>query len=640
MRQLTFALGFILACACMVASAADPQLGDATFYPSAQHPVGYRGDGSGRYSGTSDPTVAWMSTGDAEQGRYQNKNILWKTELNGYTESTPIVVGDKVITLEEPNVVVCLNANTGKVLWRVVCDHLKLLPADKQARAHLLLREIDENYYAFDSLLWEYHWLKGKRPYGPDKMAVPKDQARIQEIEHIWKERGYAGNTPAEALSPGHGSYPYAVGAPEYGTFADALTELQVDFGIAPMLHISSTQMMQHGMTQGTPTSDGKNIFATFASGQTVCFDLKGKTKWMRWYPHALDKTAVRNAFSSPYAGFMKLGFTGMSPLLVDDKLIVTQGYAIRGLWKDTGKLAWEVKYGTGVEAEGERRAFKGPALLTLADGDKVLIFPQGYAIHPSDGKVLSSLTPWDMFDVPSGNVHCAIMGLTTDGDTCYFSWAYGCGAVRVVKTGKDAVEFKHLWRNTIAESAISPGDIEKQPPHGLSAETLIETSPLLDPDRKRLYLSVHERGLWAMDATNGNILAHMVSPHPWNGGPPFSSPSNELVNPMLVGGKYIFSCRESGGTSVYDADDITKVVSENQVYPDITRDMRLWRLSWSELKHHTIDRFFYTGCEWVGGNDDHRTPSDLFIQGDKVYIRSIEGIICVQAPKAIIRGK
>ena len=225
------------------------------------------------------------------------------------------------------------------------------------------------------------------------------------------------------------------------------------------------------------------------------------------------DKTSVRKSFSVPFCGFMKLGFTGMSPLLIDDKLIVTQGYAIRGLWKDTGKLAWDVKYETGWDAEAERLAYKGPALLTLADGDKALIFPQGYVIRPSDGKVLSSLTPWEMFDVPSGNVHCAIMGVIADGDTCYFSWAYGCGDVRVLKTAKDAVEFKHLWRNTIAESALSPADIVKQPPHGLSAETLIETEPLLDPIRKRLYLSVHERGLWAMDATNGNIMAHIASP-------------------------------------------------------------------------------------------------------------------------------
>lgn len=612
--------------------AAEIQIGAPDFQPSSEHPVGFRGDGTGRYPGATRPTTAWMSNGDVTEGKYQNKNILWKTELKGFTESTPIVVGDRVITLEEPDYVVCLDANTGKLLWRVECDHLKLFPADKEARGRALMREVNDNYYSFDSLIWEYDWIKGSwPPFGPDKKAAPKDAARILEIEKIWKERAYGG-TPSAPLSAGHGCYPFAVGTPEYGKLADALTELQVDFGIAPMLHISNTQMAQHGMTQGTPTSDGKSIFATFASGQTVCLNLDGKVKWMKWYPHDIRRDAVRAAFNaSPWLAFIRKGFTGMSPLLVDDKLIVTQGYVIRGLQKDSGTLAWEVKYGDGIEASAERRAFKGPSLLTLADGDKALIFPQGYVIRPSDGAVLSSLSPWEMFDVPWGNAHCAVMGLTTDGDTCYFSWGAGCGAVRVVKKGKDEVVFSHLWRNTIAESVPS-GNIDSQPPHGLSAETLIETAALLDPVRKRLYISLHEKGLWAMDATNGKVLAHMDAPHQWNGGPPFGTPSNELVNPILVGGKYVFSCRESGGTSVYDADDITHVISENQVYPDITRDMKLWQKPWNELKSRTIDRYFYTGTEWIGGNDDHRTPSDVFIQGDKVFVRSIEGIVCAQA--------
>jgi hypothetical protein len=132
-------------------------------------------------------------------------------------------------------------------------------------------------------------------------------------------------------------------------------------------------------------------------------------------------------------------------------------------------------------------------------------------------------------------------MGLTTDGDTCYFSWACGGGAVRVEMTGKDQVSFEHLWRNTIPESSQVAKDIDTQPLHGLSAETLIETSPLLDPVQNRLYLSLHLRGLWAMDAGNGKVLAHMEPPHRWNGGPPFSAPSNELVNPVLAGGALCF---------------------------------------------------------------------------------------------------
>lgn len=558
------------------------------------------------------------------------------TELNGHTESAPIVVGDKVITLEEPNVVVILDANSGKVLKRMECDHLKLFPAEKQARGRALMKEIEEQYYEFQNLCWEYAWLKNIKAnpgLPPDEAAVKipgKDPARELEIEKIWKERGYGGS-PAAPLSAGHGWHPFAVGTPEYDKLADLLTESQVDFGVAPMLHVSHTQMSQHGMTQNTPTSDGSSIFVTFASGQTACLDLDGNVKWMKWYPHDLDRKAVRASFASPWQAFLRKGFTGMSPLLGDDKLIVTQGYVIRGLDKATGTIAWEVKYGDGLEAPDGRRAYKGPSLLTWEDGAKALIFPQGYVIRPSDGKVLSSLNPWEMFGVPSGNVHCAIMGLTTHGDSCFFSWAYGCGAMKVVRNGNDKVGFEPLWRNVIKASAINSKDIAAQPPRGMSAETLIETSPLYDPERNHLYLSVHLRGLWVMDAASGKVFADAQPPNPYQGGPSFCHTSNQLVNPLLVGGKYLFSCRESGGTSVYDAGDIRNVLSENQILPDIRRDMTLREKQWSEIKPRTIGRYIYTSMMWVGGNDDHRTPSDLFVQGENVFIRTIDGILCAR---------
>ena len=62
--------------------------------------------------------------------------------------------------------------------------------------------------------------------------------------------------------------------------------------------------------------------------------------------------------------------------------------------------------------------------------------------------------------------------------------------------------------------------------------------------------------------------------------------------------------------------------------------DYELWQKSWAEIKRNTIDRYIYTGMELIGGNDDHRTPADIFIQGDKLYIRSTEGILCMQTAR------
>jgi len=85
-------------------------LGHPDFYPSPEHTVGWLGDLSGRYPGAQDFPLEWNTA--------TGKNILWKAELPGYGHSSPIVVGKKVFLTIEPDVTVCLDADTGKVLWQ------------------------------------------------------------------------------------------------------------------------------------------------------------------------------------------------------------------------------------------------------------------------------------------------------------------------------------------------------------------------------------------------------------------------------------------------------------------------------------------------------------------------------------------
>jgi outer membrane protein assembly factor BamB len=72
----------------------------------ADRPVGWRGDGSGQYP-SADPVTKWSA----------KENVLWKTEV-GAGSSSPIVVGRRVFITAEPNLLVCLDAETGKELWR------------------------------------------------------------------------------------------------------------------------------------------------------------------------------------------------------------------------------------------------------------------------------------------------------------------------------------------------------------------------------------------------------------------------------------------------------------------------------------------------------------------------------------------
>ena len=48
---------------------------------------------------------------------YETKNILWMTPLPGRSTSTPILVGDRLFVLAEPDELLCLDKGSGRVLW-------------------------------------------------------------------------------------------------------------------------------------------------------------------------------------------------------------------------------------------------------------------------------------------------------------------------------------------------------------------------------------------------------------------------------------------------------------------------------------------------------------------------------------------
>src|SRR5579862_4977512 len=88
--------------------------------------VGWRGDGSGKYPDATPPTV-WYQKASGE-----SKNILWKVKLPCYSWATPIIVGDKIITRSEPCDLICLNKNTGKLLW--ICSHPSIMGATEDEK--------------------------------------------------------------------------------------------------------------------------------------------------------------------------------------------------------------------------------------------------------------------------------------------------------------------------------------------------------------------------------------------------------------------------------------------------------------------------------------------------------------------------
>lgn len=85
-----------------------------TYSCLAAGPVGFRGDGSGRYP-DAKPVTQWSVT----------NNVIWKTALTNWSNASPILVGNRIFVCAEPATLICVSARDGAILWQ---DSLTDLP--------------------------------------------------------------------------------------------------------------------------------------------------------------------------------------------------------------------------------------------------------------------------------------------------------------------------------------------------------------------------------------------------------------------------------------------------------------------------------------------------------------------------------
>ena len=118
--QRVFVLGALLAfvsttiAAAPTTKAAAAPLGSTKFAPSSDHPIGWRGDGTGRYPGATPPT-SWERKRSG--AGYAARGILWAAPLPNGGVSCPIIVGNRIFVTCEPADLVCLDKGSGQILW-------------------------------------------------------------------------------------------------------------------------------------------------------------------------------------------------------------------------------------------------------------------------------------------------------------------------------------------------------------------------------------------------------------------------------------------------------------------------------------------------------------------------------------------
>ena len=162
---------------------------------------------------------------------YESKNIVWMAPLPARSTSTPLLVAERLFVMCEPDELLCLEKQTGRVLWSAFINGYEALePETKKANPAYAAR-VDP--------------LVANLQAETDRRQRIKLRGEIQKtLEEIDAER-------FRMVTDGH--------------FAG-------HFGIV-------------GFTMPTPVTDGRHIFVWNGMGVAACFDLDGTRKWITRLP-------------------------------------------------------------------------------------------------------------------------------------------------------------------------------------------------------------------------------------------------------------------------------------------------------------------------------------------------------------------
>ncbi len=306
-------------------------------FPDATRPWGWRGDGSGAWPG-AEPVYDW----NAETGR----NIVWRIPMPGAAMAQPLVLGEKVFTVADPNLLICVDVHDGRIVWQRAVDHVDAMPADmaQQARSDIAVVEAYRTaYYNFRFEVDEFF-----------------SDLRANGIRsESFRSSGDTSKSPAHLVipapdAPGREDYERVMADPDLKTRFEALLKAVDEHGflLSKFQHRSYANNEQirnalkvydlwlldlwEGYTSwhfATPVTDGTYIYYTGPNNQVACYDLNGNRKWLIW-EHEVD--------SNPEQADLGIGTRFVdSPLLVGDVLVVRQNGELRGYNKANGEKLW-----------------------------------------------------------------------------------------------------------------------------------------------------------------------------------------------------------------------------------------------------------------------------------------------------------
>jgi len=260
------------------------ELGSTKYKVSPDQPLGWRGDGSGRFPGATPP-LTWERT---KQGNgYAVRNLVWATPLPPVGISSPIVVGGRVFVTAGFTDLLCLDKATGRILWLRSHPEVEGLTPDERKAEPAYAAKID--------------------PLLPKLL-----QANAEVVEAL--------NAQAGTALTSAGRMPEAINKKKAieKEMHDLLMSIdRKKFGL-------NWAQAIYGFCTETPASDGKHVCALFATGISACYDLDGNRKWI-----------ARGAIGGEEKGHYS------SPAIAGRQFVVWGDPEIRAYDVETGKVLW-----------------------------------------------------------------------------------------------------------------------------------------------------------------------------------------------------------------------------------------------------------------------------------------------------------
>lgn len=209
---------------------------------------------------------------------------------------------------------------------------------------------------------------------------------------------------------------------------------------------------------RATPTWHDGRVYALGALGDLHCLDAaSGKLIWKR---NVLYDTKTSNLMYG----------MATSPLMVDDKLIVSAGAPMSPQSKSiiayhpaTGEPLWQ--------ANDDKQAYTSPMLVTLAGRRQILAVSASHVmgLAPSDGRVLWAY-PWT---VQYENAIAQPVILGTNRFMISAGYGTGAAAVEVVPADKE-LQAGEIWRNKFLKNKFTSSVFYHGYVYGLDEDILV----------------------------------------------------------------------------------------------------------------------------------------------------------------------